>query len=133
MARSTLDLASIDPGALAAELPEAEGAAFVHLDLYPGNVLTDGSSITAVLDFGATCVVGDRRLDPLSAVVYLEAPEISPSVRAEDIEVARRWLQSRGLQRWLEPARRWLAAYWSFAVDDPKVLSWSARILAASR
>ncbi len=77
LARSVPELRSIDATGLAAALPEAEGPAFVHLDAWVGNLLTDGAAITAVIDVGPTSVVGDRRLDPVSAVVYLAAPEIS--------------------------------------------------------
>jgi len=39
------------------------------------------------------------------------------------------WLRSAGLDQWFEPARRWLAAFWSFAVDDPFVLRWCRSVL----
>jgi aminoglycoside phosphotransferase (APT) family kinase protein len=128
--RSVPELRSIDARLLAEELPEPAGPAFVHLDAWIGNMLTDGSSITAVIDFGLTCVAGDRRLDPVSAVVYLAAPEISGAMPRRDLEVATSWLRAAGLGDWYEPARRWLAAYWSFAIDDPSVLAWCRRVLA---
>jgi aminoglycoside phosphotransferase (APT) family kinase protein len=129
LARSVPDLRSIDPGALADALPEPAGPAFVHLDAFAGNMLTDGRGITAVIDFGATSVAGDRRLDPLSAVVYLAAPEITPTATAVDIDVAMGWLRAADLDQWYDPARRWLAAFWSFALDDQSLLRWCRRVL----
>jgi hypothetical protein len=32
----------------------------------------------------------------------------------------------------LEPGHRWLAAYWSFAVDDPKVIASCSEVLLRS-
>lgn len=132
LARSTEEFRSIDPVALADELPEPAGASFVHLDAFAGNMLTDGARITAVLDFGLTSVVGDRRLDPLAAAVYLAAPEITPVATRSDVDVARSWLRTAGLDDLFDPARRWLAALWSFAIDDPRVQAWCRSVLAAS-
>lgn len=133
LARSVSDFWSIDSERLADELPEATGPAFVHLDAFVGNMLTDGTRITAVIDIGSTSVAGDRRLDPLSAAVYLAAPEITPVATPADIDVAMSWLRAVDLQEWFDPARRWLAAFWSFAVDDPNVLRWCRRILLDHR
>ena len=58
---------AVDPAQLAAALPEPRKAALVHLDAFPGNMLAEGERITAVLDFGASSIMGDRRLDPLTA------------------------------------------------------------------
>jgi len=129
LARSTDDVRSIGTGALADALPDASEPAFVHLDAFTGNVLTDGVRVTAVIDIGSTSVAGDRRLDPLSAVVYLASPEITPRARPADVDVAMSWLRAAGLEQWYEPARRWLAAFWSFAVDDPAVLQWCRSVL----
>jgi hypothetical protein len=41
-------------------------------------------------------------------------------------------LRSAGLDEWYEPARRWLAAFWSFAVDDPAVHEWCEMVLFGS-
>jgi len=129
LARSTPDLRGLDADALADALPEAEAPCFVHLDAYAGNMLAAGARVTAVLDVGATCVAGDRRLDPVSFAVYLAAPEITRSARREDVDVAGRWLRAAGLGDLLDPAQRWLAAYWSAAVDDAAVLAWCRRVL----
>ncbi|MGO9457872.1 MAG: phosphotransferase family protein [Acidimicrobiales bacterium] len=122
--------AELDPEELADQLPEPAGPAFVHLDAFTGNVLTDGDAITAVIDVGTTSVVGDRRLDPLSAVVYLGSPRITPVATTRDRQVALAWLRDAGLADWLEPARRWLAAFWTFAVDDANVIAWCRKVLA---
>jgi aminoglycoside phosphotransferase (APT) family kinase protein len=130
LSRSMAEFASIDPSRLADALPEAAEPAYVHLDAFTGNMLTDGKHITAVLDFGATSVIGDRRLDPIAAAVYLTAPDITPTVRPADSDVAQSWLRNAGLDHWLEPARRWLAAFWTFAIDDPHVLRWCRTVLS---
>jgi aminoglycoside phosphotransferase (APT) family kinase protein len=127
--RSTPDLRSIDPVPLAAALPEPGAAAFVHLDAFTANMLTDGTRITAVLDFGATSIAGDRRLDPLSAAVYLASPDITPTATPTDVDVAMSWLRNAGLHDWFEPARRWLGAFWAFASDDPVVLAFCRAVL----
>jgi aminoglycoside phosphotransferase (APT) family kinase protein len=129
LARSTREFWSTDPVALASELPESAGAAFVHLDAFAGNMLTDGAHITAVLDIGATSAVGDRRLDPLSAAVYLASPEITPVATRADVDVAMSWLRAAELRDLFDPARRWLAAFWSSAVNDPPLRAWCRRVL----
>lgn len=101
----------------------------MHLDAYVGNMLTDDDGITAVIDIGSTSVAGDRRLDPLSAVAYLASSQITPVARTTDIDVAMSWLRSAGLHELYEPARRWLAAFWSVAIDDPNVLAWCRSVL----
>lgn len=115
---------------LASNLPEPVRADFVHLDAFAGNMLTDGAGITAVLDIGYACVAGDRRLNPLAAAVYLELrPETVPIGTARDRQVAHAWLQSAGLLDLLDPARRWLAAYWAFAVNDVPLQAWCRSVL----
>jgi aminoglycoside phosphotransferase (APT) family kinase protein len=133
LARSTRDFWSIDPVELADGLPDTSQPSFVHLDAFTGNMLTDGDRITAVIDIGPTSLAGDRRLDPLSATVYLASPEITPVATSSDIDTATSWLRAAGLHHHLEPARRWLAAFWSFAIDDPNVLRWCRRTLLGDR
>ena len=91
--------------------------------------LADAEAITAVIDFGATAVVGDRHLDPVASVVYLTSREITPTASPRDTQVALSWLADAGLFEWLEPATRWLAAYWSFAVDDERLHRWCRTVL----
>ncbi len=130
-ARSPLD--QVDGAALAADLPEPASAEFVHLDAFAGNMLTDGAVITAVLDIGYPCVAGDRRVNPLAAAVYLELrPQMVAIGTARDRQVARAWLRSAGLLDLLDPVRRWLAAYWAFAVDDDPLQAWCRSVLLPS-
>ena len=129
LARSLPDFGGVDPRALADALPDAPAPAFVHLDAFTGNMLTDGRRITAVLDFGPTSITGDCRFNPLGAAVYLASPEITPVATVRDHDVATSWLRNAGLHDSFEPARRWLAAYWTFAFDDPNVLRWCRSVL----
>ena len=122
------DFAGIDPDALAAALPEAEAPALVHLDAFPGNMLAEGTAVTAVLDFGVIALVGDRRLDPLAAVAYLTS-NITPTADDTDRALAQEWLAERGLAGLYEPARRWLAAFWSIARDDLRLHQWCREVL----
>jgi len=127
--RSTPDLRRLDPVTLIADLPDVPVKAFVHLDAYGGNMLTAGGAITAVLDFGASSVAGDPRFDPVASAIYLSTPLITPSRRRQDIQVAQGWLRAAGLADLLEPVRRWLAAFWAFAVDDTKLHEWCRSVL----
>ncbi len=129
LARSAPEFERVDPEALADGFPEPDAPAFVHLDAFAGNMLCDGIRITAVIDIGSVSAVGDRRFDPVSAAVYLAAPEITPVAVAADVDVAMSWLRAAGLDDWFEPVRRWLAGFWSFAVDDPAVLRWCRSVL----
>ena len=129
LAGSLPEFRSIDAQALADALPEPDAASFVHLDAYVGNVLTDGLRITAVIDIGVSSVAGDRRLDPLAAVVDLLSPQITPMATTADVDVAMSWLRNAGLADCLEPAGRWFAAFWSFAVGDANVMSWCRMML----
>jgi len=127
--RAPAEFASVNPEQLAAALPADGGSAFVHLDAFAGNMLCEGTQITAVLDVGATSLVGDSRLDPLACATYLTSREITPTSQPRDGLVAADWLGSAGLARWAEPARRWLAAYWSWAVDDAALHKWCRSVL----
>jgi aminoglycoside phosphotransferase (APT) family kinase protein len=129
LARSTPELRHLDPVAIADGLPDASTPSFVHLDAFAGNFLTDGVRITAVLDIGASSLAGDRRLDPIASAVYLSDPYLTPTATAHDADVALAWLRTKGLAEWLEPGRRWLAAYWSFEADDPKAIAWCSGVL----
>jgi aminoglycoside phosphotransferase (APT) family kinase protein len=124
------DFAQVDAQALAAALPEPATGELVHLDAFPGNMLSDGESITAVVDFGVVAIIGDRRLDPLSAAAYL-TPAITPVATDEDRRLAHAWLAERDLSDLFIPAQRWIAAFWSFAYDDEPLYEWCQSILLA--
>lgn len=115
---------------LVGSLPEPEPPTplLVHLDAYLGNMLADADRITAVLDFGPMTVGGPRHLDPLVAVAYL-ASEITPTATEADRSVARAWADERDLRHAVVPAERWMAAYWTGAVDDEHLQQWCDRIL----
>lgn len=129
LASAPAAFSEIDPEALADELPDTDAQAFVHLDAFTGNMMTTGTTITAVIDIGPTSAVGDRHLDALAAVVYLGAPQITASATKRDLDVASSWLRSHDLLDRLEPTRRWLAAYWAWAVDDAKLQDWCRTVL----
>jgi aminoglycoside phosphotransferase (APT) family kinase protein len=129
LARSTSDFWSVDAAEIAGAFPEPEAPAFVHLDAFAGNMLTDGTVITAVIDIGTTSLAGDRRFDPVAAAVYLATPEITPMATEDEIVAAMSWLRAVGLDEWFGPVRRWLAAFWSYAVDDVDLLHWCRRVL----
>jgi len=120
---------SVDPVGLADALPATTDGVFVHLDAFAENMMASGSAITAVFDMGTTSIVGDRRLDPLAAVVYLSDDRITPAADATDREVARSWLANAGLGEWYEPAERWLAAYWSAATGYGELNDWCCDVL----
>ena len=120
---------AVEPDELARGLPDCDDGAFVHLDAFAGNMLAVGPAITAVIDIGQTSLVGDRRLDPLTAAVYLCAPPITPQADEADRRTARAWLRDAGLDQWFEPARRWVAGYWAWAVDDRNLHRWCRSVL----
>ncbi|WP_437678939.1 phosphotransferase family protein [Sorangium sp. So ce131] len=128
LARAGSAFAGVDPAALAAALPEPDRPSFVHLDLYPGNVLVEGREVSAVVDFGGVAILGDARLEPLSAVSYLTS-YITRCATDRDRGLAREWLQERGLDAMFAPAERWIAARWSFARDDVLLHRWCRLVL----
>lgn len=126
-ARRSLDaagepLSRVDAAALAAALPEAAQPAFVYLDYYPGNVLVDAGRVTAVVDFGGSVIAGEHRFGSAVPAAYL---------KARDQPLARAWLERKGLADVYEPARGWIAAFWSFARDDAALFEWCRSVLCA--
>ena len=91
----------------------------VHLDYFPGNVMADGVRITGVLDFGFATILADRRLTPLVAAISLRFRS-----DATDAELA--GAEALAGAEDVSQVRRWLAAYWSFAIrDDPELARWA--------
>ena len=119
---------AVNPAQLAEVLPAPGEAALVHLDAFPGNMLVEDGIITAVIDFGASAIMGDRRLDPLTAALYL-TPLITPTATNRDRSVAQEWLDACGLTGLYGAAQDWIAAYWSFARDDINLHRWCRSIL----
>ena len=129
LARAGPDFGSIDAAHLAHALPTAERPVLVHVDAFAGNMLTDGTAITAVIDFGAMCLAGSDVVDPIAVAVYL-APEITPTATDADRGAACSWLGEKGLLASARPVERWLAACWAFAADDDEALGrWCRRVL----
>ena len=119
----------LDADQLAAPFAEPEKPALVHLDYFPGNVMTDGERVTGVLDFGYSTIVGDARFTPVLAAIYL-SNRITPPARDEDRVFAMSWLEEQGLAELVDPLRRWIAAYWSFCrKDDPNLAAEIRRVL----
>ena len=111
-------------------MPDCSKPSLVHFDIFPDNVLVEGESVSAIVDFGASSRMADRRLDVWSAVAYLDQ-ELSPSASENDRDLALEWLKSEGLDRDYLSAKRWIASCWCFAHDDPAVRSWCQRVLSA--
>ena len=129
LARSSEELRGTNTSAIVADLPAVEQRSFVHLDAFAGNMLTVGALITAVIDFGPSCVAGDRRFDAISCAAYLSTPLITPTMVPQDAAVAASWLRAVGLDDLHIPVRRWIVAFWAFAVDDELLHQWCREVL----
>lgn len=122
----------LDTQALSTELGEPmTEPTFVHLDYFAGNVMADAGRITAVIDFGYSSIIGDRRMNVVAAAAHLMSARITPVVTEADRAVARDWLQARGLTDYYAAGERWMAAYWLFVRDDPTVVAWAHEILGS--
>lgn len=126
------DFEHVEANVLANALPDCTQKSLVHLDLFSGNVLMSEGKVSAVIDFGLHSIVGDARLDQVAIVAYLD-PQISPMATQADRTFAAHWLADQMLDYPLKAAKNWLAAYWTFAQDDPNVLAWCRRILGPSK
>lgn len=126
MSGSLAELLMEDPEVM----PDCSKASLVHFDIFPNNVLVEEGTVSAVIDFGASSKMADRRLDVWSAVAYLDQ-EISPWATDADRNAAMEWLEARGLSSDYPTAKRWIASSWCFAHDDPAVRSWCRRVLSA--
>ncbi len=72
-------LTNIDADALAASVGElCDAPAFVHLDYFAGNVMVHEDQLTAVIDFGYSSIIGDRRMNAMVAAAHLVTPRITP-------------------------------------------------------
>jgi aminoglycoside phosphotransferase (APT) family kinase protein len=72
--------------------PTLGQGALLHMDYHPLNVMTDGRSITGVLDW-ANVAAGDPRTDLARTTVLLRAAPTPPGVPRAIVQVGRRALQ----------------------------------------
>ncbi|HSH05058.1 MAG TPA: aminoglycoside phosphotransferase family protein [Anaerolineae bacterium] len=124
-------VAHVDARQIAEAWPAGSERSLVHLDFFPGNVLVAGGEVTAVIDFGTVSIIGDWRLDPLTAVAYLH-PLITPPATPQDRLIADEWLTEQGLAPLYDIAEQWCAAFWSwvFAFDDGNLYQWCRQVLS---
>ncbi len=125
-------LADFDVESVVAQLPVCERGRFVHLDYFPGNAMAVGDRVTAVIDFGYACIMGDGRLAAIWAAAYLTLGR-TEDIAQPDMDVAQAWLDERGLMQWYDPAVQWLALYWMMVPpsDDPACRAWCVSVLGA--
>ncbi len=134
LARASSDFAAVDPEWLVEGLPTDGPVGLCHLDGAAPNVLARGTDITAVIDFGPTTAIVDRRLDVLAAATYLRIDTLRGAVDPTDHPVMDTWLDERGLLEALPVMNRWLAGYWSWVGDEePEVDEWCRRTLLEER
>jgi len=132
--RASPEFAAVDLRTLVDGLPTDGPVGLCHLDGAAPNVLAEGTTITAVIDFGPTTAVVDRRLDALAAAAYLRIDALRAGVTAADHPAIDRWLEQRGLLDALPVMNRWLAGYWSWVGDDePPVDEWCRQTLLGDR
>ena len=108
--------------------PEPSAPSLVHLDAFLGNMLVVEDRVSALLDFGPMTIAGPRDVDPLVSIAYLDS-EITPTATERDRRDAREWADEREIGAAVEPARRWIAAYWAGAPDDERLRSWCLGVL----
>jgi aminoglycoside phosphotransferase (APT) family kinase protein len=103
----------------------------VHGDVFPGNVIVDGSGIVVgLVDFASMTLQGDPALDVVGALAFLE---ITPAVDRTDISRLReraRHLAPSAMR--CEPTyRRFYALSYLHAIeDDPSLYRWCIESLA---
>ena len=106
-----------DAGELARALPHSARPGLVHVDYFPGNVMCEGTQITGVIDFGYATIAADPRLTAIIGAACLHS-RISANASRADRQVADDWLRAHGLEGFVVPTNRWLAAFWAFAYAD---------------
>lgn len=119
----------IDPAAVSLPMGEVETVGVVHLDYFPGNVMSNGELVTAVLDWGYSTIIGDRRMNVVAAAAHLMTPRITPTVKRTDAALVMDWLNDHGLTDYFDCGIQWLAAFWTFAHNDPDALAWCRSVL----
>jgi len=120
---------SVNVDRIVRAMPEPDKPRLVHLDIFSGNLLwdRDRESVSAVLDFGASTIMGDGRLTALFAAVFILETD---SCKTKNIfKTVNRWLRDRDLFQYYAPAREMQAAYWSFVDDDGDLDQWCRQVL----
>ena len=78
-------LTNIEQDALAASVGELSDApAFVHLEDFSGSVMVHEDQLAAVIDFGYSSVICDRRMNAMVPAAHLVTPHITPTITADD-------------------------------------------------
>ncbi len=132
--RADPDFASVDPAALTDGLPTDGPVGLCHLDGCAPNVLSTGTAVTAIIDFGPTTAIADRRLDALATAAYFRIDTLRGALAPTDHPVVDDWLRRRGLLGALPAMERWLAGYWSWVGDEePELDEWCRRTLLEER
>ncbi len=128
--RAGPDFTNVGAETLADGLPTDGPVGLCHLDGCAPNVLAIGTTVTAIIDFGPTTAIVDRRLDALATAAYLRIDTLRGALAPADHPVVDDWLDGRGLLEALPAMERWLAGYWSWVGDDePEVDVWCRRVL----
>ena len=118
-------VADVRTGITAVDDPEPR---LVHFDYFPGNVLCDGTRITAVIDWSVLTIAGDPDLDVALALAYFG---VTPETTLADVAFGRRWLRERGLTETAHRYERFGAAWWSPNADEPRIRRWVASVLGS--
>lgn len=106
----------------------------VHGDYFPGNVMVDeAGAVTAVIDFSASTVMGDWRLDVVTACIFLE---LTANVTRDDIAFCKSEVEKL-LGSEATPLaqlyRLYYALYYTFTRDsDPPLYRWCVSVLNLS-
>lgn len=134
LGRATPEFAVVDPATITDGLPLDGPVGLCHLDGCAPNVLAEGPRVTAVIDFGPTTAIVDRRLDALATAAYFRIDTLRGALAPPDHPAVDDWLDERGLLDALPAMERWLAGYWSWVGDDePEVDVWCRRTLLEER
>ena len=115
-----------------ARLEPGGGAALVHGDWFPGNVLVgDDLAVSAALDLGWLTVVGSADHDVRSAVVFFEVqPWAEPGDHEVLLAAAQRHLGADAEER-VDRTRRFEQARFAFVAEDEHLHRWCVTGLRA--
>lgn len=100
----------------------------VHMQFDPSHVLFADGKVSAVTGFGNAAIIGDRRLEPVSAAIYLDSA-FTPTATDEDRAFAMTWLEANQLNTLYHPFKRWLASVWCAEEGEPALRNWCQEVL----